>query len=108
MSQETYSTTMVAAETLSGDGWNVWVDPGEDRVLATKDGLTMEAEISQHGRDAEDLIERFLNEDDNRTRIERVCWACLRDGYTGEEIEAVIDRLCTDEAVGMEGDEDGN
>ncbi|AXR81518.1 hypothetical protein [Natrarchaeobaculum sulfurireducens] len=93
MPPETYSRTMLAAESLSSDDWNVWVDPDNDKVLAHKDGLTLQADIAQHGRDTEELIAEFVNGHMSRTRVERIAWGCLRDGYTAEEIEEAIDQI---------------
>jgi hypothetical protein len=93
MTNETYSATMVAAETLATDDWNVWVNPGSDDVLATKDGMTLKADISQHGRNTEDLLESFITEDMTRQRFEDIAWACLRSGYTDDEIEEAIELI---------------
>lgn len=90
---DTYSRTMMAADSLSSDGWNVWVDPDTDQLLAHKNGLTLRADIAQHGRETEELIGEFAAPDMSRKRIERIAWECLRHGYTAEEIEEAIDHL---------------
>ena len=96
MAQDTYSKTMLAAETLAADDWNVWVTPNEDAVLATKNGVTMKADVDS-GRGAEELLTSFINEDMTYARFENIAYACLRDGYTEEEIEDAIDIMWADE-----------